>query len=95
MTTADTINISKHPIVAQKLSQLREKNQSPKVVRELTSDLSFLLGYEASADVTLKKGQMASNIYIQIRNVLYIYIYINIACIYRLLVNMAIINPMR
>lgn len=63
MTMVDTIHISKHPIVAQKLSQLREKNQSPKVVRELTSDLSFLLGYEASTDVTLKKGQMASSLY--------------------------------
>ncbi|KAI8052785.1 uracil phosphoribosyltransferase-domain-containing protein [Thamnidium elegans] len=61
MTMINTIHVSKHPIVAQKLSQLREKNQAPKVVRELTSDLSLLLGYEASTDVTLKKGQMASS----------------------------------
>lgn len=60
MTLNASVHVSKHPIVAFKLSQLREKNQKPKVVRELTHDLSILLGYEASSDITLVKGQEVS-----------------------------------
>jgi uracil phosphoribosyltransferase len=60
MTIMESVHVSKHPIVAHKLSQLREKNQKPKAVRELTRDLSLLLGYEASNDITLTKGQQVS-----------------------------------
>ncbi|KAG2198182.1 hypothetical protein INT47_000383 [Mucor saturninus] len=63
MTLTEAVHVSKHPIVAYKLSQLREKNQKPKVVRELTHDLSLLLGYEASSDITLVKGQQATSQY--------------------------------
>ncbi|CEP10101.1 hypothetical protein [Parasitella parasitica] len=48
MTNTSTLHVSNHPIVASKLSQLRNVNQSSKTVRELTKDLSLLLGYEAS-----------------------------------------------
>ncbi len=60
MTVMETIHISKHPLVAQKLSQLREKSLKPKEVRELTRDISLLLGYEASTDITLTKGHQVS-----------------------------------
>ncbi|KAG0183381.1 hypothetical protein DFQ28_008870 [Apophysomyces sp. BC1034] len=50
---AHTLHISRHPIVAAKLSQLREANQPSKTVREIMRDLSTLLGYEASADLKL------------------------------------------
>lgn len=58
---SNSVHVSKHPIIAQKLSLLREKNLKPKAVRELTNDLSILLGYEATQDITLKKGQTVSN----------------------------------
>lgn len=44
---------SQHPIMATKLSLLRDKNQSPKAVRELIQDLSSLLAYEATTDISL------------------------------------------
>lgn len=50
---ANTLHISQHPIVAAKVSQLREANQPPKAVREIIRDLSTLLGYEASTDLKL------------------------------------------
>lgn len=60
MTGMESVHVSKHPLVAQKLSQLRENNLKPKVVRELTRDLSLLLGYEASSDITITKGHQVS-----------------------------------
>ncbi|CDH59786.1 uracil phosphoribosyltransferase [Lichtheimia corymbifera JMRC:FSU:9682] len=56
-----SLHISEHPIVAIKLSQLREAANSPKVVRELMRDLSLLLGYEASSTLpTLREKKMMS-----------------------------------
>jgi uracil phosphoribosyltransferase len=57
MTKNDSLYISQHPIVANKLSQLRDSKQKPKAVRELVRDLSTLLGYEATRDLQLKSGQ--------------------------------------
>lgn len=57
MTLSPSVHVSKHPIVAQKLSQLRDHSLKPKAVRELTRDISVLLGYEASSDITLVKGK--------------------------------------
>ncbi|KAI7903669.1 uracil phosphoribosyltransferase-domain-containing protein [Cokeromyces recurvatus] len=56
MTLNQFVHKSQHPIVATKLSQLRDKDQSSKTVRELTHDLSLLLGYEASFNIELKQG---------------------------------------
>ncbi|KAG1056079.1 hypothetical protein G6F46_005918 [Rhizopus delemar] len=54
------VQISQHPMVAVKISQLRDKDQSPKVVRELVHDLSSLLAYEATKDISLHtKDQIA------------------------------------
>ncbi|KAI7868009.1 uracil phosphoribosyltransferase-domain-containing protein [Spinellus fusiger] len=52
-----TLIISKHPIVATKLSQLRDVNQSSKAFRQLVSELSTLIGYEASANVETVSGK--------------------------------------
>ncbi|KAI8369017.1 armadillo beta-catenin plakoglobin [Blakeslea trispora] len=60
MTHNKYLHVSQHPIVAAKLSLLRDAKQSSKVVRELTRDLSILLGYEASVDIKLQKGATAS-----------------------------------
>ncbi|EPB89216.1 hypothetical protein HMPREF1544_03956 [Mucor circinelloides 1006PhL] len=57
MTNTSTLHISQHPIVATKLSQLRDAKQNSKVVRELTQDLSVLLGYEASCGLSLSDGE--------------------------------------
>jgi uracil phosphoribosyltransferase len=42
---------SKHPLVAHKLSLLRQINTEPKKVRELVREISALLTYEVTADL--------------------------------------------
>ncbi len=42
---------SKHPLVAHKLTRLRDKNTRPKKFRELVREISALLAYEATADL--------------------------------------------
>jgi len=42
---------STHPLVAHKLSRLRDKNTNPKKFRELVRELAALLAYEATADL--------------------------------------------
>jgi uracil phosphoribosyltransferase len=43
--------ISRHPLVAHKLAILRDRGTEPKKFRELVRELSWLLGYEAMADL--------------------------------------------
>ena len=43
---------SKHPLVKHKLSRLRDKKTEPKKFRELVREISALLAYEATADLT-------------------------------------------
>jgi uracil phosphoribosyltransferase len=43
---------SAHPLVAHKLTRLRDKSTEPKKFRELIRELSALLAYEATADLT-------------------------------------------
>lgn len=45
------VHASAHPLVAHKLSLLRERTTEPKKFRELVRELSWLLGYEAMADL--------------------------------------------
>lgn len=49
------INIfpSLHPLVAHKLTLLRDKNTEPKKFRELIREISTLLAYEATSDLML------------------------------------------
>ena len=42
---------STHPLVAHKLSRLRDKNTEPKKFRELVREIAALLAYEATADL--------------------------------------------
>ena len=42
---------SQHPLVAHKISRLRDKNTEPKKFRELVREIAALLAYEATADL--------------------------------------------
>jgi len=42
---------SQHPLVAHKLSRLRDRTTDPKKFRELVREISALLAYEATADL--------------------------------------------
>jgi uracil phosphoribosyltransferase len=42
---------SKHPLVAHKLSRMRDRRTDPKKFRELVRELAALLAYEATADL--------------------------------------------
>jgi uracil phosphoribosyltransferase len=48
-----TLHVSTHPAVAHKLGILRDVATEPKKFREVVRELSWLLGYEALADVRL------------------------------------------
>jgi len=45
------IYASKHPLVAHKLSRLRDKKTEPKKFRELVREIAALMAYEATADL--------------------------------------------
>jgi uracil phosphoribosyltransferase len=47
------IYASPHPLVAHKLSRLRDKNTEPKKFRELVREIAALLAYEATADLAI------------------------------------------
>lgn len=44
---------SSHPLVAHKLTKLRDKNTDPKKFRELVREIAGLLAYEATSDLIL------------------------------------------
>lgn len=46
-----TVHASKHPLIAHKLSRLRDKTTEPKKFRELVREIAGLLAYEATADL--------------------------------------------
>jgi uracil phosphoribosyltransferase len=48
------VHVSSHPAVKHKLALLRDVATEPKKFRELVRELSWLLGYEALADVRLR-----------------------------------------
>ena len=49
----NTIYESSHPLVAHKLTRLRDKTTDPKKFRELVREISALLAYEATADLEI------------------------------------------
>jgi uracil phosphoribosyltransferase len=51
---ASTLNVSKHPAILHKLAILRDEKTEPKKFREVVRELSWLLGYEALADVGVR-----------------------------------------
>jgi len=48
------VHVSNHPLVLHKLTLLRDANTEPKKFRELIREISMLLAYEATADLTLR-----------------------------------------
>jgi uracil phosphoribosyltransferase len=48
------VHPSNHPLIRHKLSLLRDANTEPKKFRELVHEISLLLAYEATADLTLE-----------------------------------------
>lgn len=54
------VNESKHPLVAHKLSRLRDKNTEPKKFRELVREIAGLLAYEATADLATMPRELAT-----------------------------------
>ena len=51
---APTLHVSGHPAVLHKLAILRDEKTEPKKFREVVRELSWLLGYEALADVGVR-----------------------------------------
>jgi len=49
---------STHPLVAHKLTKLRDKRTDPKKFRELVREIAALLAYEATADLLLQPRQV-------------------------------------
>src|SRR5947207_802381 len=49
------LQVSRHPLVAHRLSLLRGKGTDPKQFRELVRELSWLIGYEALADLATQR----------------------------------------
>jgi uracil phosphoribosyltransferase len=54
------LHVSTHPVVAHKLAILRDKETTPKQFRELVRELSWLLGYEAMADLATRPVRVAT-----------------------------------
>ena len=51
-----------HPLIQHKISLLRDKNTSSKEFRELTSEISMLMGYEVTRDIPLKEVEIETPI---------------------------------
>jgi uracil phosphoribosyltransferase len=49
---------STHPLVAHKLSRLRDKHTEPKKFRELVREIAALLAYEATADLAVMPREL-------------------------------------
>ena len=49
-----TLHVSRHPAILHKLRILRDDRTEPKKFREVVRELSWLLGYEALADVEVR-----------------------------------------
>ncbi len=54
MTPADDgVHVSTHPIVQDKLAQLRDRETPPRKFRELVKEITLMLAYEATADLEM------------------------------------------
>ena len=52
------ITITNHPLIQHKLTLLRDKNTGSKEFRELVSEISMLMCYEATKDLPLKEVEI-------------------------------------
>lgn len=48
------LHVTEHPLIAHKLTTLRDKNTSSPVFRQLTEELVMLLAYEATREVAVR-----------------------------------------
>jgi uracil phosphoribosyltransferase len=55
-----SLHVSTHPAVLHKLAILRSTSTEPKKFREVVRELSWLLGYEALADVRVRPLEIAT-----------------------------------
>jgi uracil phosphoribosyltransferase len=55
-----SLHVSRHPAILHKLAILRDERTEPKKFREVVRELSWLLGYEALADVPVRPIQVAT-----------------------------------
>ncbi len=53
-TAWPNLHVSRHPAILHKLAILRDERTEPKKFREVVRELSWLLGYEALADVDVR-----------------------------------------
>jgi uracil phosphoribosyltransferase len=56
--TMSNVYASSHPLVAHKLTRLRDRNTDPKKFRELVREMAALLVYEATADLATAPYQV-------------------------------------
>ena len=52
------VHVSTHPLIAHKLAKLRDVKTEPKKFRELISEITQLLAYEATADLATETVQV-------------------------------------
>ena len=55
---SEKVHIVDHPLVAHKLTILRDKNTSTKDFREIVSEIGMLLTYEATRDLPLTEKEV-------------------------------------
>ena len=58
----DNVHILNHPLIQHKLSILRNKNTSVKEVRELVSEISALMCYEATRNLPMEEAEVETPI---------------------------------
>ena len=56
------VHVMDHPLVAHKLTILRDKNTSVKDFRELVSEIGMLITYEATRDLPLTEREVETPI---------------------------------
>ena len=54
------LHVSSHPAVLHKLAILRDEKTEPKKFREIVRELSWLVGYEALADVRVRPREIVT-----------------------------------
>ena len=59
---SDKVHVMDHPLVAHKLTILRDKNTSVKDFRELVSEIGMLITYEATRDLALTTREVETPI---------------------------------
>ena len=55
-----TVHISQHPLVAHKLTRIRDTRTEPKKFRELIREISAFMAYEATQDLGLNSVRVTT-----------------------------------